>query len=283
MTPPVALTIAGSDSGGGAGIQADLKTFAALGVFGTSALSALTAQNTTAVTMVVVLEQAFVVAQIEAVLSDLHPGAVKTGMLASGPIVTVVASLAEAGRLPHLVVDPVLVSSTGHPLVDEGGVEAYRRHLIPTAEVLTPNLREAAVLCRRPLEDLGSLEAMVAAAEELRSLGPTSVVVKGGHLGAASGVADAPSPDVVVGPAGTRVLEADRLATGNDHGTGCSLSAAIAAHLALGAGTLDAVVAAKAYVHRALAGAAGWRLGSGHGPIDHFGWGDAPGGPPSAP
>jgi hydroxymethylpyrimidine/phosphomethylpyrimidine kinase len=271
VTPPVALTIAGSDSGGGAGIQADLKTFAAHRVFGTSALSAVTAQNTTAVTGVVVLDPGFVVAQIEAVLSDLHPAAVKTGMLATGPIVTAVADLAAAGRLPHLVVDPVLVSSTGHRLLDDDGIDAYRRVLIPRAEVATPNLREAAVLTGRGLEQLDSVEAMVAAAEELRALGPATVVVKGGHLQAARGGADAPSPDVVVSAAGTSVLQADRVATPNDHGTGCSLSAAIAANLALGRPTLDAIAEAKAYVRRALIGGSGWQLGAGHGPIDHFG------------
>jgi hydroxymethylpyrimidine/phosphomethylpyrimidine kinase len=283
VTPPVALTIAGSDSGGGAGIQADLKTFAALGVFGTSALSAVTAQNTTTVTGVVVLEPSFVVAQVEAVLADLHPAAVKTGMLANGPNVAAVAELATAGRLPHLVVDPVLVSSTGHQLTDDAGVDAYRRLLLPAAEVLTPNLREAARLTGHRFETLCTVDAMVAAAEELRALGPGTVLVKGGHLGAASGDAGSPSPDVAVGPFGTVVLEADRIKTGNDHGTGCSLSAAIAANLARGLDILESVRAAKAYVHRALRGASGWQLGSGHGPIDHFGWSAAPDTPAPAP
>ncbi len=283
MTPPVVLTIAGSDSGGGAGIQADLKTFAAHRVFGTSALSAVTAQNTTAVSGVVVLDPGFVVAQVEAVLSDLHPTAVKTGMLATGPIVAAVADLAAAGRLPHLVVDPVLVSSTGHRLVDDDGIEAYRTRLIPQAEVATPNLREAAVLTARSLEELDSIEAMVTAAEELRELGPATVVVKGGHLRAARDGADAPSPDVVVSPAGTSVLPADRVATTNDHGTGCSLSAAIAANLALGHPTLEAITEAKAYVRRALIGGSSWRFGAGHGPIDHFGWSGADREHPGAP
>jgi hydroxymethylpyrimidine/phosphomethylpyrimidine kinase len=283
MTPVVALTIAGSDSGGGAGLQADLKTFAALGVFGTCAVTAVTAQNTRAVTGVVVLEPAFVVAQIEAVLDDLAPKAAKTGMLATGSIVAAVASLAVAGRLPPLVVDPVLVSSTGHRLVDEAGVDAYRRLLLPRATVATPNLREAAVLTNRALEDLGSVEAMVEAARELVALGTETVVVKGGHLGVAvGGRSPVPSPDVVVGAFGTVVLDAERVATGNDHGTGCSLAAAIAANLARGLDTLDAIGSAKAFVHRALVGSAGWSLGAGHGPIDHFGWGD-PGGAPEPP
>lgn len=287
MTPTVALTIAGSDSGGGAGIQADLKTFAAHGVFGTSAITAVTAQNTRAVTGVVAIDPAFVVAQIEAVLDDLRPRAVKTGMLASGATVAAVAALAERGALERLVVDPVLVSSTGHRLVDDEGIHAYRTRLLPLATVATPNLTEAAVLTGRRLEDLGSVEAMVAAAEELHALGTDTVVVKGGHLAQAVGsdwaTGTTPSPDVVVGPDGPVVLEGHRVVTGNDHGTGCSLSAAIAANLALGMGTLDAVRAAKDYVHRALIGGATWRLGGGHGPIDHFGWSGPPGTPRGRP
>jgi len=276
VTPVVALTIAGSDSGGGAGLQADLKTFAAHGVFGTCAVTAVTAQNTRAVTGVVVIEPAFVVAQIEAVVEDLAPRAVKTGMLATGATVAAVAALAARGLLAQLVVDPVLVSSTGQRLVDDEGLDAYRSLLLPHALVVTPNLREAAVLTGRSLSELGSLEAMVAAAEELRALGAGTVVVKGGHLDAAVGDTSGatPSPDVVVGPHGAVVLEADRVATSNDHGTGCSLAAAIAANLALGSGPLEAITAAKEFVRRALAGAAGWTLGAGHGPIDHFGWSD---------
>jgi hydroxymethylpyrimidine/phosphomethylpyrimidine kinase len=276
MTPVVALTIAGSDSGGGAGLQADLKTFAALGVFGTCAITAVTAQNTRAVTGVVVIDPAFVVAQIEAVVEDLAPSAVKTGMLASGATVAAVAAVAARGLLRQLVVDPVLVSSTGHRLVDDEGLDAYRSLLLPHALVVTPNLREAAVLTGRSLADLGSIDAMVAAAEELRGLGAGTVVVKGGHLDTAVGDTSGttPSPDVVVGPGGAVVLGAERVATGNDHGTGCSLAAAIAANLALGAEPLEAITAAKEFVRRALVGGAGWTLGGGHGPIDHFGWSD---------
>jgi hydroxymethylpyrimidine/phosphomethylpyrimidine kinase len=281
VNPVVALTVAGSDSGGGAGIQADLKTFAAHGVFGTSAVTAVTAQNTFAVTGVVAMDPAIVVAQIEAVLDDLAPRAAKTGMLASAATVAAVAALAERGAFALLVVDPVLVSSTGHPLIDDAGVDAYRTLLLPHATVATPNLREAAALTGRRVEDLSSLDAMVAAGEELRALGALTVVVKGGHLAqvlsSGPGTPTPPSPDVVVGPGGVVVLEAQRVVTRNDHGTGCSLSAAIAANLALGMATLDAVRAAKDYVHRALAGGAGWHLGRGHGPIDHFGWTGSPG------
>jgi hydroxymethylpyrimidine/phosphomethylpyrimidine kinase len=281
VNPAVALTIAGSDSGGGAGIQADLKTFAAFGLFGTSAITAVTAQNTVAVLGVVTLDPQFVIAQIDAVTSDLAPAAVKTGMLATAATVAAVAVQASRGALPNLVVDPVLVSSSGHALMGEGGVAAYRQLLFPHAVVATPNLREAALLTGRSVADLATVEVMVEAAEELRSLGAETVVVKGGHFAAASmaGLAASPagsvemgSPDVVAGPAGTVVLPAARVVTRNDHGTGSSLSAAIAANQALGATPLRAITEAKAFVHRALTGSAGWRLGSGRGPIDHFGW-----------
>ena len=268
-TPPTALTIAGSDSGGGAGAQADLKTFAALRVHGTSALSAVTAQNTTGVRGVVALDPAFVRLQVETVLDDFEVRSVKTGMLANGGVVDAVADLAEGGRLPGLVVDPVLVSSTGHPLVEPDGITAYLERLLPQALVATPNLREASVLSGTKVETLVPLEARVAVAEKIRTRGTRWVVVKGGHL---TDSAD----DVVVGPNGVVVLPSARVETGNDHGTGCSLSAAIVARLAQGDEVLDAVRAAKDFVHRALAGGAGWHLGSGHGPVDHFGWSDPP-------
>ena len=268
-TPPTALTIAGSDSGGGAGAQADLKTFAAFRVHGTCALTAVTAQNTTGVRGVVALDPPFVRLQVEAVLDDFDVRSVKTGMLANGGIVIEVACLAEQGRLPKLVVDPVLVSSTGHPLLEPEGVAAYLERLLPRALVATPNLREAAVLGGTTVEALASVDARVAVAEQLRERGARWVVVKGGHL---TDSAD----DIVVGPGGVTVLPGARVETGNDHGTGCSLSAAIAARLAQGDEMLDAIRAAKAFVHRALAGGADWRLGAGHGPVDHFGWSARP-------
>jgi hydroxymethylpyrimidine/phosphomethylpyrimidine kinase len=264
-TPPTALTIAGSDSGGGAGIQADLKTFAAHGVHGTSALTAVTAQNTAQVRGVVALDPEFVRLQIETVLDDFAVGAVKTGMLANRAIVDVVAELAAAGRLPRLVVDPVLVSSSGQALMAPEGLAAYLEHLLPSALVVTPNLREAGALTGIDVGDLMSVPAMTKAAELIRARGAHYVVVKGGHLTDAA-------HDVVAGPEGVTVLEAVRVVTGNDHGTGCSLSAAIAARLARGDDVLTAVRAAKSFVAQGLAGAAGWRLGAGHGPIDHFGW-----------
>ena len=267
-TPPTALTIAGSDSGGGAGAQADLKTFAALRVHGTCAITAVTAQNTAEVRGVVALEPAFVRQQVETVLDDFAMGSVKTGMLATAATVTVVAGLAARGLLPRLVVDPVLVSSTGHRLLEPAGVAAYLHQLLPHALVVTPNLREAAVLGDMELESLRPLEARVAVAERIRATGARYVVVKGGHL---TDSAD----DVVAGPDGIAVLAGQRVDTGNDHGTGCSLSAAIAAHLARGATVTEAITEAKLFVARALAGGAAWQLGSGHGPLDHFGWSGA--------
>jgi len=283
VTPRVALTIAGSDSGGGAGIQADLNTFAAYGVYGTCAVTAVTAQHTFDVLGVVPVDPEFVVTQIRAVTSDLPPAATKTGMLAGPATVEAVGELAARGQLPNLVVDPVLVSTSGRSLMDSGGVSAYRRLLLPYAVVATPNLREAALLTGRSVSDLATTGAMADAAEELRALGSGVVVVKGGHLVQVAGAGGSPSgtgadqpgsPDVVAGPEGVLVLPATRIATRNDHGTGCSLSAAVAAGLALGVTPLRAIADAKAYVRRALAGATRWDLGAGHGPIDHFGWSD---------
>jgi hydroxymethylpyrimidine/phosphomethylpyrimidine kinase len=213
----------------------------------------------------VALEADFVRLQIETVLDDFDVRSAKTGMLANRAIIEMVAELAATGRLPQLVVDPVLVSSSGQALMAPDGVDSYRTRLLPHALMVTPNLREAGVLTGRAVEDLMSVEAMTEAAEQIRAGGTRYVVVKGGHLTESA-------HDVVAGPDGVTVLEAERIATGNDHGTGCSLSAAIAANLAQGAEALEAIRAAKAFVARGLAGGAGWRLGRGHGPIDHFGW-----------
>jgi len=267
--PAVALTIAGSDSGGGAGIQADLKAFAAMGVFGTSALTALTAQNTRGVRGVHPCPSDFVVAQVEAVLDDLPVAAVKTGMLATSATVAAVAGLAAAGRLPQLVVDPVMVSSSGHRLLEEAAERSYVEQLLPHARVLTPNLLEAQVLLGA---SIGTLAEQRDAARALGDLGPAVVVVKGGHA-----VSDAGNEAVDVVWDGTDLseLRAPRVDTANNHGTGCTFASAIAAGLAGGADVGDAVRAAKAYVSRAVTGSATWRLGGGHGPLDHFGWADA--------
>ena len=268
-TPPTALTIAGSDSGGGAGVQADLKTFAAHGVHGTCALTAVTAENTAEVRGVVALEPSFVRQQVETVLDDFSVDAVKTGMLATAAIVRVVADLAAADPLPRLVVDPVLVSSSGHRLMEPEGIVAYLELLLPHAVVATPNLREAAVLGDTTVERLATLDARVDVAQRIRATGALYVVVKGGHLTESA-------DDVVAGPEGVTVLPGARVATANDHGTGCSLSAAVAARLARGATVPDAIAEAKAYVAQALAGGTAWHLGSGHGPLDHFGWSTSP-------
>ena len=268
MNPPVAMTVAGSDSGGGAGIQADLKTFAALGVFGASAVTALTAQNTVGVRGVHAVPPEFVVAQIEAVLDDLPVVATKTGMLATADILQAVAKFAAAGRLPQLVVDPVMVSSSGDRLLDPDAERGYIELLLPHAVVVTPNLREAEVLLGRRITTLAEQRA---AAEAIAEFGPLVVVVKGGH-----GVTDTPGEavDVVFDGGHLYELRAPRVETPNNHGSGCSFASATAAGLANGLSTADALSAAKRFVHRAVMGGSGWSLGRGHGPLDHFHWAD---------
>jgi hydroxymethylpyrimidine/phosphomethylpyrimidine kinase len=256
--PPVALTIAGSDSGGGAGIQSDLKTFAMHGVFGTSVITALTAQNTLGVQAVQPTPVEFTSAQLDALLADLPPRAVKTGMLATTENITLIA--ARAPQLPHLVVDPVLVSSTGHRLLDLSAERAYLDVLFPHASVVTPNLREAAVLTGL---QISTVNDMITAASQLARTGARCVVVKGGHLDGPAAV------DVVWHDDAVELLTADRIGTGNSHGTGCTFSSALAARLALGTPLLPALAAAKSYVTRCLALGAGWQLGAGRDPL---GW-----------
>jgi hydroxymethylpyrimidine/phosphomethylpyrimidine kinase len=256
--PRIALTIAGSDSGGGAGIQADLKTFAAHGVYGTSAITAVTAQNSVAVTDWVALEPRMVVAQIEAVATDMPVAAAKTGMLGSAAIVEAVAEAVERLRLPHLVVDPVMVAKSGDRLLDRDAEQAYVRDLLPLAELVTPNLAEAEALLGRPVR---SLQAMHLAARELQAKGPRAVLVKGGHL-------EGDPVDVLFDGAVAVELPARRIATPNTHGTGCTYSAAIAARLALGAPLIEAVRGAKAYLTEAIRRS--YSVGRGHGPVDHL-------------
>ena len=253
-----ALTIAGSDSGGGAGIQADIKTFAAHGVYGTSAITALTAQNTVAVTGVHLAPAAFVVAQIEAVANDIGCDAVKTGMLATAEIVTAVAAAVTRLGLPNLVVDPVMVAKSGNHLLAESAVEAMRRDLVSVADVVTPNIPEAEVLTGRSIR---SLDDAVAAAHAIRAMGARAVIVKGGHLD---------RPDIVdLLVYGDRVVElvGPRVPGVHTHGTGCTFAAAIAARLALGDDLEAAARAAQAYVAGAMR--AGVPLGRGHRPLDH--------------
>jgi hydroxymethylpyrimidine/phosphomethylpyrimidine kinase len=269
-TPPVALTIAGSDSGGAAGIQADLRAFAALGVFGTTAVTAVTAQNTLGVQEVHVVPPAHVDAQITSVVSDLRPSAAKTGMLATAETIAVVAARASRGDLGKLVVDPVMVASTGRRLLDHDAEEAYVERLFRHALVITPNLREASVLVGR---ELRTVDDMISAARQLATTGADLVVIKGGHLPGHSAV------DVIYDGADTRILSTPRVETANVHGTGCTLSAAVTAHLASGRNPVDAIERAKVFITDALRGAARWRIGSGQGPVDTLGWeADASGG-----
>jgi hydroxymethylpyrimidine/phosphomethylpyrimidine kinase len=275
-TPPVALTIAGSDSGAGAGIQADLKAMSALGVFATTVVTAVTAQNTAGVTAVHPVPTDVVDAQISAVLDDFAVRSVKTGMLATTATVRLVADRAAAGDLPALVVDPVMVASTGRRLLDDDAVVAYRERLAPHALLVTPNLFEAAILAGVEPNEGDDVEAMVDLATRIHGLGPTWVLVKGGHLPGVHSTDTRPAPervaDVLFDGTDVTVLEQDRVDTRNNHGTGCSLAAATAALLASGLDVPTAVGRAKEFVHQALVGAAGWDLGRGHGPLDPFGW-----------
>jgi len=254
-----ALTIAGSDSGGGAGIQADLKTFAALGVNGTSAIAALTAQNTVAVTGIHEVPAAFVVAQIDAVAEDIAIDAVKTGMLATAEIVDAVASAIVRWKLPNLVVDPVMVAKSGDVLLTEPAVEAIRRSLLPLAAVLTPNRPEAERLLGHSVSNRDEARD---AARRLVDLGPRAVVVKGGHFDEADIV------DLLYDGSTFHEFRHPRLQTRHTHGTGCTFAAAIAALLALGLTLPDAVQHAIEYVEGAIAH--GLAIGSGQGPLDHF-------------
>lgn len=254
-----ALTIAGSDSGGGAGVQADLKTFAALGVYGTSAFTALTAQNTRGIAGLLPVPAEFVTLQIETVVSDLGCDAVKTGMLASSAIVEAVAAAVEALELPNLVVDPVMVAKSGDRLLEDDAVRALKTTLLRLARVVTPNVPEAEVLTGMTI---GSLADMHAAAKAIARLGSASIVVKGGHLEGPDVI------DVVFDGRQFVDLAGPRIEGRSPHGTGCTFSAALAAHLALGASVIDAARHAKTYVSNAMRD--GVPLGSGHRLLDHF-------------
>jgi hydroxymethylpyrimidine/phosphomethylpyrimidine kinase len=259
---PIAVTLAGSDSGGGAGIQADLKTFSALGVYGASVITALTAQNTKGVTAIHDVPAEFVAAQMDAVFSDLDVSAVKIGMVSQrGVIETVAAGLAR-WRQSQVVLDPVMIATSGDKLLAPDAVEVLKRVLMPRALVVTPNLPEAAALLDAPIAD--SETAMRAQGERLLALGARAVLIKGGHGGGVESV------DLLIEPTAFTRLAADRIATANTHGTGCTLSSAIAAGLAKGLSLAEAVRAAKTYVTDALAAANRIKIGSGHGPVHHF-------------
>ena len=254
-----ALTIAGSDSGAGAGIQADLKTFAAFGVYGTSAITAITAQNTRGVTAWEAVSVPLVVAQIEAVATDIGADAVKTGMLANAAIVSAVAATIRRLGLRHLVVDPVMIAKGGDRLLEESAIQAIRRDLLPLAEVVTPNIPEAQELSGLPI---ATLEEMRSAGRRILSLGPRVVLVKGGHLGGKDSI------DLALSAEGEEEFRSPRIDSVHTHGTGCTLASAIAACLAQGLTVNASIAAAKAYLDGAIAHAP--RIGGGHGPLGHF-------------
>lgn len=259
MTVPRVLTVAGSDSGGGAGIQADLKTFEALGVFGMSALTALTAQNTVGVHGVHEVPADFVTLQLDVVLSDIGADAVKTGMLSSAPIIEAVVKGLSAHDVSTLIVDPVCASKHGDPLLRPEAIDAMRTGIIPMAEVVTPNLGEVAVLTG---VEVRRRRDMPAAAAAVKELGAQWVLIKGGHLDE-----DAEAVDLLTDGSDEHWIAGPRHATTDTHGTGCTLASAIAAYRARGLDVVAAVRAAKDYVSGAIAN--GLRLGSGIGPVDH--------------
>ena len=255
------LTIAGSDSGGGAGIQADLKTFTVLGTYGMSVITAVTAQNTLGVAGVYPLSAGQVAAQLEAVLSDIGTDAAKTGMLADASVIEVVAAAVRKYKVENLVVDPVMVAKSGHKLLADEAHEALKRRLVPLAAVVTPNIREAEELTGMAVR---TKDDMVEAGRRLVALGCRAALVKGGHLEGDS------ADDVLVTASGVRWFRGPKIATQNTHGTGCTLSAAIAAGLASGLTPVAAVEQAKRFITDAIAQAP--KLGGGHGPTNHLVW-----------
>lgn len=259
---PIAVTIAGSDSGGGAGIQADLKTFSALGVYGASVITALTAQNTQGVAAIHDVPAAFVTAQIDAVFSDLDVGAIKIGMLSQPATIEAVAAGLDRYGVTNVVLDPVMMATTGARLITDEAVAALRKFLIPRALLLTPNLPEAAMLLGSAVAE--TEQQMNAPAEQLLALGSRAVLIKGGH---GEGVE---SVDLLLEPTGMTRFAAARIATQNIHGTGCTLSSAVAAGLAKGLALHQAVREAKAYVTAAIAAADRLAVGHGRGPVHHF-------------
>jgi hydroxymethylpyrimidine/phosphomethylpyrimidine kinase len=258
----IALTIAGSDSGGGAGIQADLKTFAALGVYGTSVVTALTAQNTRGVTGIHDVPPDFVSMQIDTVFADFAVGAVKIGMLSQTGVIGAVADALERHKAPNIVLDPVMVATSGDRLLAPDAIDALRRELIPRALIVTPNIPEAAALTGgAPARTEAEMEVQ---ARQILTLGPRRVLIKGGHGEGAESV------DLLIGEGEIERLAIARIATRHTHGTGCTLSSAIAAGLAKGLTLAEAVRQAKTYVTAAIAGAEHLVVGSGRGPLHHF-------------
>jgi hydroxymethylpyrimidine/phosphomethylpyrimidine kinase len=258
----IAVTIAGSDSSGGAGIQADLKTFSALGVYGASVITALTAQNTRGVQGIHDVPAGFVAQQIDSVFSDLSVDAVKIGMLSQPAIIEAVASGLDRHGARTVVFDPVMIAASGDALLVPEAIETLRRVLLPKALLVTPNLPEAAALLD---EEVAKDEPAVARqAERIRALGPSAVLIKGGHAEGAESV------DILLDHEGLQRFASPRVATRNTHGTGCTLSSAIAAGLARGGSLREAVAAAKAYIGAAIAASERLTIGHGHGPVHHF-------------
>ena len=257
------LTIAGSDSGGGAGIQADLKTFAANGCYGMSVITALTAQNTKGVTAIHALPPSFAVEQMTAVFTDIGADAVKIGMLYSAELIEAVAEGLNQFRARNIVLDPVMVAQSGDKLLQDSAIQAVKDHLMPVADVVTPNLPEAEVLLGRKIE---SFEDVKRAARELASNGGRSILIKGGHM------AESNSTDLLYLTEEDRfvILEAERIDSRNNHGTGCTLSSAIAANMARGSDIEEAVTKAKTFISNAIRAGAAYKIGHGHGPVHHF-------------
>jgi hydroxymethylpyrimidine/phosphomethylpyrimidine kinase len=260
---PIVLTIAGSDSGGGAGIQADIKAMSATGSFACSVITAITSQNTQGVSAIFPIPLDHVASQLDAVFSDLNVVAVKVGMLADSNIIKVVADKIKQYQPKHLVIDPVMVATSGDLLLEQSAISTLKEALIPLADIITPNLPEGAALTGKPVpESEADMQDMV---EELRSLGAKAVLLKGGHL-----EQDENSNDLLILPASTALISAKRFPTKNTHGTGCTLSSAIASYLAQGNELTQSVELGKRYISEAIAHADQLNVGQGHGPVNHF-------------
>ncbi len=258
----IALTVAGSDSGGGAGIQADLKTFSALGVYGTSAIAALTAQNTVGVQDIHEVPTGFVVTQIDSIFNDIPVDVVKIGMLSNSSVIEAVSDALKKHRAQKIVLDPVMIAASGDRLLASDAVAALKRSLLPMALVVTPNLPEAAALLNAA--PARTENEMLAQAREILNLGPSAVLVKGGHDEGPESV------DILLTRETSERLSSRRIDTPNTHGTGCTLSSAVAAYLAKGFSLIDSVRAAKAYVWQAISASDRLTIGHGHGPVHHF-------------
>lgn len=260
---PIVLTIAGSDSGGGAGIQADIKTMSATGSFACSVITAITSQNTQGVSAIFPIPLDHVASQLDAVFSDLNVVAVKVGMLADSNIIKVVADKINQYQPKHLVIDPVMVATSGDLLLEQSAISTLKEALIPLADIITPNLPEGAALTGKPVpESEADMQDMV---EELRALGAKAVLLKGGHL-----EQDENSNDLLILPTSTALISAKRFPTKNTHGTGCTLSSAIASYLAQGNELTQSVELGKRYISEAIAHADQLNVGQGHGPVNHF-------------